>query len=111
MSSAKELSIGARYRTIERAIGRDLYKSFRTAVRLTGVPASRLRSERARLQSLKAWMGPFYYQILIRLIQDGVMSGDLRNTCRAKDNVKLARDAIAMVKDWEEECKRWGLLD
>ena len=55
-------------------------------------------------------MGPFYWKIFLDVIETGSLSRNASRT-NAPAEIRLSRDALAMIHDWEQECKRWGLVD
>jgi hypothetical protein len=68
-------------------------------------PGFRARNKR---NSLRAYIGPTYYSVLIGIVKEGFLSaagGPDRH-----DAIRRGVDALALAKEWEEECERWGLL-
>lgn len=100
----------ARHRIIERSVGTALYKSFWRAESIVNSTRVPTRSTRAKLISLRSWMGPFYWQIFLDVIATGSLSRNASRTASPSE-IRLSRDALAMIHDWEQECKRWGLVD
>ena len=103
--------MAARHRIIERAVGKELFEAVSEANRLVITPKRKKRSPRSRLASLKQWMGPHYFNILVEIIETGSLSRNAKNTTKAQANILESRDALAMVIDWRNECIRWGVLD
>jgi len=54
-------------------------------------------------------MGPDYYATLLATVQTGLMSATAVNKNDVPPSIVRFRNAIGMVKDWEEERPKWGL--
>jgi hypothetical protein len=54
-------------------------------------------------------MGPDYFKILMATIETGLMSATAVNKSDVPESIVRFRNAVAMVKDWEEERPKWGL--
>ncbi len=67
------------------------------------------RENLRKLASLKQWMGPSYYATLLATVQSGLMSATAVNKNDVPPSIVRFRNAIGMVKDWEEERPKWGL--
>ena len=63
---------------------------------------------RRKLASLRAWMGGDYWIVLVGILKNGSLTVDAGGD---KEKIRFARDAVAMVIDWERECVRWQLWE
>ena len=100
------------YRSLHYALGDQFYFAFQRAARLIDSPSSKaglVPSDRARLHSLRLWLGPEMWAVLNSTVDTALLSSSKTSDHDRGKAICKARDAIGMVIDWEQECERWGL--
>jgi len=96
-----------RFRNIRRAVGPELARAFLKAAWLIESPHN--KDNATKLASLRQWMGPKHYRTLVATVNAGMLSATAVNRNDVPAAIIRARDAIVLVKEWEEERPKWGL--
>lgn len=94
-----------RYQLRDR-LGPDLFKALLRASDIARLADIGDRKARRKLRSLRNWMGPVYWAALEVVLTNGSLSVGHRGDHEA---IRNARNAVAMILDWEEEMALWGL--
>ena len=66
-------------------------------------------SARSKVTSLRQWMGPVYWPYLLNVVNNATLSALKHRHVDRGTEVRRGRDALALVYEWREERRRWGL--
>ncbi len=91
---------------LNQRLGDELFAAFKRVIEIYRMNELHDADARRKLSSLRAWMGPEYWAALQTIVENGTLTVGHRGD---HAYIRRARDAVAMVIDWEEERVRWGL--